>query len=255
MAHIRHLITSADALQRVFFPIILPAAAHYCSRPTTSSEHSIRQTRSITSVNHQATTRPPLLQNYGPKSTSKGQTTDIHLRDEAIRSPLIHLVDPTTSSLLPPTSLTSTLATLDRTKDFLIQVDTRPDSSLPICKIVSKRTHRAFLTERSKAQRAAAKASSSGGAGVKQIELGWAVSPHDLGHRMKQVEGFLARGRKVEVLIAQKKEGRSASLQEAQGVVRGVRERVEMVGGAREWKEMKGVVGMRCTMYFQGGEK
>ena len=79
----------------------------------------------------------------------------------------------------------------------------------------------------------------------KQIELNWAISENDLSLKFKQLEQFLDKGRKVEVLLAAKKRQRKASQDEAEGVMRRLKSKVEELG-AKELKS-EGRVGGQVT--------
>ncbi|CCF46089.1 translation initiation factor IF-3 [Colletotrichum higginsianum] len=105
-----------------------------------------------------------------------------------------------------------------------------------ICRVVDKRVEK----EREKVQEKARKETARKLARFKVLELNWAIAPHDLGHRMKQMKGFLEKGYKVEVLFAKKKGSRRATRDEAEALVQAVRDAVAEVGGAKEWKESEG---------------
>ena len=64
----------------------------------------------------------------------------------------------------------------------------------------------------------------------KTIELNWAISENDLALKLKQLEQFLDRGRKVEVMLAAKKRQRKASEEEASAVMQKLRDKVEECG-------------------------
>lgn len=88
--------------------------------------------------------------------------------------------------------------------------------------------------------------------GMKTVELNWAIDKNDLGHRIEKMRGFLAEGRRVEVVLASKKRGRKASLEECQGVLEKLRECADAVDGAREVQKLEGKVGGFATMVFMG---
>jgi translation initiation factor IF-3 len=87
---------------------------------------------------------------------------------------------------------------------------------------------------------------------LKTIELNWAIDANDLGHRIKRVTDFLAKGNRVEVVMAGKRKGRRATTEEARSLMTRVREAVEEVEGAKEWKPMEGAVLGQATLYFEG---
>jgi translation initiation factor IF-3 len=79
----------------------------------------------------------------------------------------------------------------------------------------------------------------------KELELNWAIAPHDLQIRMAQLKKFLSKGYQVQVrmLTPKKRNKRKASLDEAKEVLRIVKEAVAEVPGAKETKGMEGTVG------------
>jgi translation initiation factor IF-3 len=87
---------------------------------------------------------------------------------------------------------------------------------------------------------------------VKTLELNWAIDGNDLSHRLGKMKGFLAKGFRVEIMLAAKKRGRQATMEEADNLVKNIRDAVSTVEGSKEWKSMDGVVGNQATVYFQG---
>jgi translation initiation factor IF-3 len=83
----------------------------------------------------------------------------------------------------------------------------------------------------------------------KQLELNWAISENDFAMKLKQLEQFLDKGRKVEIILANKKRQRRATPDEAQNVVKVIRERVTEIG-ARELK-MEGNILGQAVMTIQ----
>ena len=64
---------------------------------------------------------------------------------------------------------------------------------------------------------------------TKQIELNWAIGSNDLQMKMKQMEGFLSEGKKVEILLAPKRHARRATVEEAEKVMKLIGEKLEEV--------------------------
>ena len=64
---------------------------------------------------------------------------------------------------------------------------------------------------------------------TKQIELNWAIGNNDLQMKMKQMEGFLNEGKKVEILLAPKRHARRATVEEAEKVMQLIGEKLEEV--------------------------
>jgi len=119
-----------------------------------------------------------------------------------------------------------------------------------VCKIIDKKE--AFDAEkRKKAQQKEVRKERKVLQSVKTLELNWAIDGNDLGHRLEKVGGFLGEGRKVEIVLAAKKQGRKATRAECEGVLGRIREAVAEVQGAKE-VSMEGKVGGFVTMMLQG---
>ena len=176
--------------------------------------------------------------------------------DEEITARIITLVDPETNKLSEPRTRFDVLNTLDRKEYRLVQVDSDHDApgtgaSIPICKIVSKKSQFEQDRRKKKAQKEQAKKSSVESS-TKTLELNWAIDLNDLGHRLDRMAEFLGEGRKVEIILAVKKRGRKASMAECQEVLKRIRSTVDGVVGAREMKDMQGKIGAFSTLFFQG---
>ncbi|KAG6006158.1 hypothetical protein E4U21_007268 [Claviceps maximensis] len=122
----------------------------------------------------------------------------------------------------------------------------RPLCSYAVCKIVNKADEYARQKQLRERKKAAA-----GKAKTKELELTWAIGNHDLGTKMRQMGGFLAKGFKVEVLLAKKKGGKQVGGKEAEAVVKRLREEVEANGG-REAKPSTGTPGATMRFYLEG---
>jgi len=122
------------------------------------------------------------------------------------------------------------------------------ETSVPIGRIVSK----AWLRE---VAQAAWKPKKDVADATKQVELSWAIDSHDLFHRLRRIQEFLREGRRVEVLVAAKKKGRTTTKDEVDVIMTAVRDAIKEVEGASEWKAMEGEAGMEVILYFRpGGE-
>lgn len=157
------------------------------------------------------------------------------LRDEDIPHPLITLVDPSTSSLLPPASLQDILVQLDRTRFSIALVDSKAE--VPVCRIVDKKAE----FERARAKKSSNKATTSDAdapqpkakapAGPpKEVHLTWGVTPHDLGHKLSKARDFLAKGSRVVVVLKDKKGVEKVGKGQQQTVVGNVVEAVKGSG-------------------------
>lgn len=151
----------------------------------------------------------------------------------------------------PPQSLTDVLRSLDRKKHFLVQVtppSSDPTFEPPICRVTRKKDFYASEHARQKVQKTPSDL-------MKQLELNWAIDGNDLGHRLNKMVAFLEEGRRVEVILANKRRGRRATEEDARRVLKEIRGAVEKVQGAREWRVMEGQVLGQCILHFEGKER
>ena len=84
----------------------------------------------------------------------------------------------------------------------------------------------------------------------KQIEMNWAIDGHDLEIKLKQLESFLEKGKKVEILLAAKRRGRKAELAEGMALLKQIRARMAEMD-AKEVKTMEGEVLKQATLIVQ----
>ena len=116
----------------------------------------------------------------------------------------------------------------------------------PICRIIDKRVEKAQALEKAKAERKKAIA-------TKEVEINWAIAPHDLETKIRRVRDFLGKGLKVELLLLRKpqRSKRKATLDEAQETLRKVREAIQEIPGAKESKGMQGAVGNHAKLFLE----
>jgi translation initiation factor IF-3 len=166
------------------------------------------------------------------------------LRDEAITAPYVSLAED--DNLGDPQPLATVLASFDRSEFFLQQMTPVEEGrEIPVVRIINKAAHRV-------AEKKRAKASKSKESTGKTLELGWAITAHDLKHRLDKMVAFLNEGRRVEVLIAQRKKARVLGYKEAAGLIKSVKDRAQAVEGTKERQAMTGVVGRSVTLFFEG---
>lgn len=245
MGHSPYLISTAEALQRVFVPSVRPSPK-LSLRPRRVSLHPFTY-----SAQRQASTRPkPGAFNLAGKFVSSAKSgpqsspSNLYPRDEAINSSRIHLVQPD-SKLSAPQSLLSLLRTIDRKTHYVEQHD--EFEGLPVCKLINKAEARAAEKARRKAK---AKNPSQT---VKYLELNWAIDQNDLQHRLGKLKEFLLEGRRVEVFLAKKKKRmRDATEAEGRSTLARLREFVRTIEGARETRDMDGKFLERATLFFEG---
>ncbi|RYP61525.1 hypothetical protein DL771_010112 [Monosporascus sp. 5C6A] len=132
----------------------------------------------------------------------------------------------------------------DSDPDASPDVDAGPPAA--ICRIVDRAAATAAAEEAARAARRKA-------VGTKELELNWAIAPHDLAHKLRRLREFLAKGMQVEVMLARKRGGRTAAKDEAEALLARVREAaLEGVPGAKEVRKMSGTVGGVVRLYFEG---
>ena len=84
----------------------------------------------------------------------------------------------------------------------------------------------------------------------KQIELNWAISENDLQLKLNQMGEFLGKGKKVELLLANKRHQRKASIDEAQALLKKIHDKIHDVG-ARQLGDMEGHILRQATITVQ----
>lgn len=87
---------------------------------------------------------------------------------------------------------------------------------------------------------------------VKEVEMSWSISPHDLSHKIKRIQEFLGKGLTVEIALAKKRRGREATREEAQRVITMIREAIAQVDDVKESRKVEGTIGGFMKMYFTG---
>ncbi|KAI9302628.1 translation initiation factor IF-3, C-terminal domain-containing protein [Cunninghamella echinulata] len=90
------------------------------------------------------------------------------------------------------------LQEFDRSLYFLIEVD--PTSHPPVCRLFEKKQ----LFEKEKANKKKKKTNTPEQI-TKEINFGWNVSLHDMGHKLTKAIQFLEKGNKVKIEILHKK--------------------------------------------------
>lgn len=237
MAHHKSLISTAEALHRVFWTGTAPRPFLRTRLPHPSQRQQKRHATFTVSGRFVA--------NHGAPPGRYAQAGPV--LDENINARQVHLVS-ADGKLEPAQSLSTILSSFDRKKYFLVQVSSPDEDEAPVCKIIEKRIVRATEAAKAKPVRNAQTM-------MKQLELNWAIGGNDLGHRLNKMEEFLGQGRRVEVVLGVKIKGRVATKEEAEAVVSRIRAKVNEVEGAKEWKPAEGAVGGKMTLYFEGKAK
>lgn len=187
-----------------------------------------------------------------PDAESTRQTADTQMRDHGIPYPWIQ-VRQLDGSLMEPERTSVLLRRLNKEKYSLVIVnvprssDSSRSPKYPIARIVNKAEEAARAEKLDEAKKKSKVA-------FKELEVNWAIAPHDLGTRMNQLKRFLTKGFRVEVRLAnaKKKVKRRATEEEAKEVLRVVQEAVESVPGTSHYKTMDGEVLQTVTMFLQG---
>ena len=88
---------------------------------------------------------------------------------------------------------------------------------------------------------------------VKEFQITWAISPHDLEYKMKRVDEFLRKGFRVELTLAGKKGMTKVPLSQMEELVAKVKGMANVLG--KEWREEEGEIGMQLSFFYQGKKK
>lgn len=257
------LYNSAAALRRVFLesasasaPLLLQTILLPRLSVAAATATILNQTRCPFS------TQGALQVKWGKRKPGQDEKKDAGLpRDLAIKEPWVYLrgLDGRLTEKQRPADI---INRLDRIRYSLAMVWAPPkptpgepepekDENLPdwpVCVIVDRRAEAAALQARAKEERRKQ-------VSKKELEINWAIAAHDLGFRTRQLQNFLRKGHRVEIMLLQKKDKKqkkTATQEECQEVVRMIREAVAEVPKVQEVKPMDGQVGKVVRMVFQG---
>lgn len=194
--------------------------------------------------------RPQLLaKRYGQIKSIASKT-----RDAAIPYTHVCLVNETSGALETPQLLQQVLAQFDPAKYSLIVVN--PNHQPPICKIVSK------VAEQQKADAARAAVRRSKKANqVKEVQLSWTVTGHDMQHKLKVAEETLAKGGRIAIKFEPKRGSKSIGIaggDRAKIVARVLRSLkgspIILPNRVVEWRQAEWK-GEGATLYLQGSSQ
>ncbi|KAI1097014.1 hypothetical protein F5B19DRAFT_435505 [Rostrohypoxylon terebratum] len=129
-----------------------------------------------------------------------------------------------------------------------------PPPPAAICRIIDNASLEAAQAELEAAQAAMEATLRRRALDVKEIEMSWSITPHDLSHKLKRIQTFLNKGLKVEISLARKRRGRDATRDEAHRVILAIREAVSQVEGVQETRKVEGTTGGFMKMFFAGPE-
>ncbi|KAG0377041.1 hypothetical protein BGX24_006803 [Mortierella sp. AD032] len=162
-------------------------------------------------------------------------------RDEEIDCQWIQFVGPEGNE--GEKRLMSVLKTFDRSKYFLIEVDS--GAQPPICKLFSKKE----LYEKAKAAKQAKKANELS---TKELQLNWGTDAHDLEHKLAKFRAFLEKGHRLEIQVNGKK-GKSTTPPERDLIMERIKNEFEPV--SKYVKQPEWVKATTVTMLLQGTPK
>ena len=152
------------------------------------------------------------------------------------------------ATLSEPQTLRHLLLDLDREKQCIIQLSKPGTMEHPVVQIADKDELRKQVRDKEKHVKEQQKESRD--KKPKQIEMNWAIDGHDLEIKLKQLESFLEKGKKVEILLAAKRRGRKAELAEGMALLKQIRARMAEMD-AKEVKTMEGEVLKQATLIVQ----
>jgi translation initiation factor IF-3 len=140
--------------------------------------------------------------------------------------------------LSPPQMLETLLRKIDQSAHAVRQLSaTGPSPDTSIVEVVAIQDLMKVAGEKEKATREIEKQKKD--QRPKQMEVNWAISENDLGLKLKQMEQFLEKGKKVEIMLAAKKRQRKATPEEGEAVLKKLREKIDEIG-AKEVSKMQG---------------
>ncbi|KLJ12399.1 hypothetical protein EMPG_12560 [Blastomyces silverae] len=259
--HVRGLVGTAQNLRQIFLHSADSQAARFAEHQITRRQircyrfQPVRQQppmapRAEPQIVRRPQPRPAnLQQKYGPqKGANNGRDHNGLIKDEAIPARRVQIVNED-GSLGEPIPLGAALHTFDRYVNILLQVAPETAERPAICKITSKGVLQQKLQAKSKTPKDPSRA-------LKQVELNWGIDGHDLAHRMKMVETYFEKGKRVEFILLQKDKRRKTlpTPDKARELVKTVKEQIAEMGGV-ETKKMEGTLLGRLTIYAEKAKK
>lgn len=248
------LSNSSAALRKVFIRdvtaletpghlqrLLLPALAV----PSSSQTSSLAPPRRYFSAQHVVLSR-----NSRPGLRGGGSTGAGPMKNHDIIYPWVQLRQDD-GTLGPPQRTSAILKSLRLSRQSLVLLASpRVDASskgpeYPIARIVDNKTPAEEKAE--KARKRVLKVV------LKEMELNWAIAPHDLHTRMTQFKKFLEKGYQVKVTLMhpRKRSKRRATRDEAKELFKAVRATADELAGTKEFKPQEGNVGEMVVMHFQ----
>lgn len=177
-------------------------------------------------------------------------------RDDEIRLPFVFLKeisDDGVERLSEPLRVRDLRQQID-TKTHSLQIIHMPDPEdpdamqWPVAVIINKKEElqrQQYEKEQRKKQAATNK--------EKELEINWSMTLHDLDHKIKNMQRFLAKGYKVQVIFQKKRKAKvQPTDKDAQALVDRVVEGTHEVTGSKEWKGREGKLLATLKLFLQG---
>ncbi len=147
--------------------------------------------------------------------------------------------------LSEPQWLDQILDSIDRSTQYVLQINKPEDDQLPVVQTISRLELIQRIKHQEDQQRNQKRVEKE--KRPKQLELNWAISANDLQLKMKQMQEFLKKGKRVEILFANKRRQRKAAEEEAQALLKIVRVKIDEAGAA-ETVPMEGALLKQATL-------
>ncbi|KAK4155930.1 hypothetical protein C8A00DRAFT_13071 [Chaetomidium leptoderma] len=191
-----------------------------------------------------STYRAAQNRHYGPRPGTAPPVADRVLRDHDIVFPWVQLRQDD-GKLTEPQKTSAVLKKINMARQTLVLLAVpRTDPSYkgpqyPICRVADRKAEVEAQAEKEAIKKKAPKIV------TKELELNWAMAPHDLRTKTTQLKKFLTKGYhvKVTMLNLKKRNKRRASADEAKEALRVLLAAVAEVPGAKETKAREGDVG------------
>ena len=231
MSHSYLLTLPAQALLRA----LSQNAPTYITR--TLSQHRIHVAKQSTNthIRHVMSMRPP---NHGSSildKTTVDQFPDLTL-DNAIVARYVRIIMPE-GGLSPRESLISAMSRVRQGTEHLVQRSKVDEDGMVICRIM---TIADLLQQKEAKERTLKEQRRSSKQNVpKKIEINWAIGSNDLEHKLTQLKRFIQDGKKVEVVLANKRRQRRATPEEGRELLSKIRMKLAEAD-AEEIKEIQG---------------
>ncbi|KAI9890420.1 MAG: hypothetical protein M1814_004206 [Vezdaea aestivalis] len=254
----------AEALHNVFVritpvPVLLtsPLSRSYrrsfvTQRPKLSFNGSSNDTGTLSS---------PVSNGLGPNASSSPSKTDSSLFGPDLPSVVydINITETVIDAIHPDGQYSSNVRLEDLRRRFnpfvyrLVQVAPATEASRMKCMVMDQESFIRYVVKNIPGRTNTNAATGAKGQGNKEIEMSWSITENDLEHKMKSLQEFLQKGKRIQINIAPKRRGRVPTPEEGDHLVAMIREKAAEVPSAHEWKNADGEMLRMFSMHFQGG--